>query len=128
MHHPPPRGSRLIGFPCFALHRKILFAKSTQSRMYPGAEEYIPNELPPLFGNDVTHTYFVDASHGSNLLNRRSYTGILLFLNRAPIHWYIKSQKTVDSSTFGSEFIALKMDVEMIIAFLFQTKVFRCSN
>ena len=77
------------------------------SDIYPDAAEDIPSDLPPPLGNDVSTTCFVDASHGSNLKNRRSQTGILIFLNRAPIHWYSKYQNTVESSTFGSEFIAM---------------------
>ena len=100
------------------------FKKCDWEDTYPGAEEDIPTDLPPPLGNDVTTTCFVDASHGSNLLNRRSQTGIIIFLNRAPIHWYSKSQKTVESSTFGSEFIALKTAVEMIIAFRFKLRCF----
>ena len=91
---------------------------------YPGTEEDISNDLPAPLGNDVTPTYFVDASHGSNLLNRRPQTGILLFSNHALIHWYSKSQKTVESFPFSSEFIALKTVVEMSIAFRFKLRCF----
>ena len=57
----------------------------------PGAVEDIPVDSPPPLGNNVTTTCFVDASYGSNLLNKRSHTGILILLNRAPLHWYSKS-------------------------------------
>ena len=48
------------------------------------------------------------------LENRRSQSDILIFVNKAPIHWYSKQQTTVESSTFGSEFCAMKIAVEMI--------------
>ena len=48
------------------------------------------------------------------LENRRSQSDILIFVNKAPIHWYSKQQATVESSTFGSEFCAMKIAVEMI--------------
>jgi hypothetical protein len=35
-------------------------------------------------------------------------------LSWAPIIWYSKQQNTVETSTFGSEFIALKTAVEVI--------------
>jgi hypothetical protein len=38
----------------------------------------------------------------------------LIYLNRAPIVWYSKTQKTVESSIFGSEFVALRIATEMI--------------
>jgi hypothetical protein len=34
-------------------------------------------------------------------------------LNRAPITWYSKAQNMVESSTFGLEFVALRIAVEM---------------
>jgi hypothetical protein len=45
---------------------------------------------------------------------RPSRTGILVYLNRAPILWYTKRQNSVDTSTFGSEFMATKTAVEII--------------
>jgi hypothetical protein len=40
--------------------------------------------------------------------------GILILVNCAPILWLSKRQNTVKTSTFGSEFIALKTAVEMV--------------
>ena len=40
--------------------------------------------------------------------------GILILLNKAPIIWYLKRQNTVETSMFGSEFIAMKTAVKMI--------------
>jgi hypothetical protein len=37
-----------------------------------------------------------------------------MFLNRAPITWFSKRQATVETSTFGSEFVAMRIAVEMI--------------
>jgi len=57
---------------------------------------------------------FVDASHARNKVTCRSHTGILIHLNRAPIIWYSKAQRTVETSTFGAEFIALRIGTELI--------------
>ena len=38
----------------------------------------------------------------------------MIYINRAPILWYSKRQNTVETSTFGSEFIAAKTAVEMV--------------
>ncbi len=59
-------------------------------------------------------TYFVNADHAGCQLTRRSHTGVILYINRAPIIWYSKRQNTVESSTFGSEFIAMKIAIELI--------------
>ncbi len=57
---------------------------------------------------------FVDANHARNCVTHRSHTGILIYLNRAPIIWYSKAQSTVESSTFGSEFIVMRQATDLI--------------
>ncbi len=59
---------------------------------------------------------FCDADHAGDRVTRRSHTGIILFLNRAPILWLSKKQNTVERSTFGAEFVALQIAVELIEA------------
>jgi hypothetical protein len=81
---------------------------------YGDVQEEIPKNAPPPQGQPVQLNVFVDANHARNKLTRRSQTGILLYLNKAPIIWYSKSQKTVETSTFGSEFVALRVATEMI--------------
>ena len=63
--------------------------------------------MPEARGHGVIVTCFVDANHGGNLKDRKSQTGVLIFINKAPIHWYSKSQTTVEASTFGAEFCAM---------------------
>jgi hypothetical protein len=71
------------------------------------------------------HMYcFVDADHAGSLVTRRSHTGIVIFLNSAPIIWYSKKQNTVESSTFGSKFVALCTAVELIIALRYKLRMF----
>jgi hypothetical protein len=81
---------------------------------YPEATEEIPDNMPEARGNAVQIIVFVDASHGCDLLTRRSRTGILIYINRSPIIWYSKRQNTIETSSFGSEFTALRTAVEMI--------------
>jgi hypothetical protein len=38
--------------------------------------------------------------------------GIMLFVNRAPIVWYSKHQNTVETSTFGLEFVAMRIAID----------------
>ncbi|MFN9943833.1 MAG: Ty1/Copia family ribonuclease HI, partial [bacterium] len=81
---------------------------------YGDVTETIPPNAPELRGNPVQMTAFCDADHAGNLVTRRSHTGILIYLNQAPITWYSKAQMTVETSTFGSEFVALRIAVELI--------------
>jgi hypothetical protein len=81
---------------------------------YPGAKEAIPDNMPEPQGRSVTTTCFVDTDHAGCRLTRRSHSGILIFVNRAPILWFLKRQATVESSTFGSEMVASRQAVDMI--------------
>ena len=86
------------------------------SEFYPDAAmlgEAVPPNPPEARGNPVQLNMFCDASHATDLVTRRLTTGILFFLNGAPVKWYSKSQNTIESSTFGSEFVALKIAAEM---------------
>jgi hypothetical protein len=81
---------------------------------YPKAKEELPENMPEPRGKMVQVIVFVDASYGCDLLTRRSRTGILIYINRAPVIWYSKKQNTIETSTFGSEFTALHTAVELI--------------
>jgi hypothetical protein len=83
------------------------------NEIYGDIEEEIPPSMPSPQGNPVRISMFCDAVHAGNIVTRRSHTGILFFINNAPIHWYSKKQATIETSTFGSEFVALRIGVEM---------------
>ena len=91
---------------------------------YRDAKEAIPPNMPEARGRDVIITCFVDANHAGNQKDRRSQTGILIFVNRAPVHWYSKRQSTVEVSTFGAEFCAMRCAVEMVEALRYKLRMF----
>jgi hypothetical protein len=49
------------------------------------------------------------------MVTGRSVTAILHFLNQTPMDWYSKKQATVETATFGSEFIAARTTIDQII-------------
>jgi len=91
---------------------------------YGDVKEILPPNRPMPLGNPVHMSCFVDADHASNVVTRRSHTGTLIFLNGAPITWYSKRQNTVESSTFGSEFVAMRTAVDMIEALRYKLRMF----
>ena len=93
-------------------------------KYYPDAEEAMPPNAPEPRGQPVQINCFVDADHAGDRMTRRSQTGVLIYLNMAPIIWYSKRQTTVETSTFGSEFVALKTATEMIIALRYKLRMF----
>jgi hypothetical protein len=94
------------------------------TEFYRDAKEAIPPNAPPPRGHPVQINAFVDADHAGNKVTRRSHTGILIYLNRAPITWYSKAQSTVESSTFGSEFVAMRILVEMLEGMRYKLRMF----
>jgi hypothetical protein len=90
------------------------FPQQDWTDFYRGAKEPIPTNAQPPRGCAVQINCFVDADHAGNRVTRCSQTGILIFLNRAPIIWYLKAQNTVETSTFSSEFTAMRIAVELL--------------
>ena len=93
-------------------------------RIYPDACDELPHNMPKPLGIGVDINAFVDADHAGNRVTRRSHTGILIYCNMAPIMWYSKKQSTVESSTFGSEFVAMKTITEMLEGLKYKLRMF----
>ena len=91
---------------------------------YRDAEEAVPGDMPSPRGEAVSTHCFVDSDHVGNTVTRRSQTGLLLFVNHALIVWYSKHENTVETSTFGSEFIAMKTVVEQIEVLRYKLQMF----
>ncbi len=80
--------------------------------VYGDMEEQIPHDRPPALGKYVTLTHFVDANLYHCKLTGRSVTGILDFINQTPADWYSKKQATVETATYGSEFVSSRTCVD----------------
>ena len=77
-------------------------------------DEVLPPNMPTPRGMGFVMRAFVDADHAGDSITRRSRTGFLIYLNSAPIYWMSKKQTSVETSSFGSEFIAMKQCTEYI--------------
>ena len=100
------------------------FKKYDWQDFYREAIEDIPHDMPDPLGLPVDTFVFVDSDHGGNKVNRKSRTGILIFINKAPIYWYSKQAPSVESSTFGAEFYAMRVAVEMVKALRYKLRMF----
>ena len=69
---------------------------------------------PRPLGKEVDLRLYTDSSHADDKLTRRSRTGYFVFMNMALIDWMSKKQATVETSTFGAEFVALKHGIERV--------------
>jgi hypothetical protein len=87
-------------------------------------EEELPPKMPEPLGHPVHIYVFVDANHAGNLVTRRSHTGILLYVQNSPIVWLSQRQNTVETSTFGSEFVALRVARDLTVAMRYKLRMF----
>ncbi len=77
-------------------------------------EEELPPRMPQPRGQGFIMRAKVDADHAADTVTRRSRTGFFVYLNCAPIYWFSKKQASVESSSFGSEFVAMKQCCEYL--------------
>jgi hypothetical protein len=90
---------------------------------YPDAEEDIPADMLEPAGMEARLTIFVDADHARNQVTRRSVTGIMMLLNNTPLVWISKRQKTVETSTYGSELVAARIAIDLVIEMRYKLRL-----
>ena len=83
--------------------------------VYGKCKEEVPHDAPVPLGKFVTLTHYVDANLMHDINTGKSLTGIIHLLNKTPIDWYSKKQATVETATYGSEFVAAKTCVEQVM-------------
>ena len=99
------------------------FVEHDWSEHYPDSSEDIPDDMPEAKTRPVKITVYGDSSHGNCLVTRRSTTGIIVVVNRTPVFTYSKRQNTVESSTYGSEFVAGRIAIEKIIEYRYKCRM-----
>ena len=83
--------------------------------VYGIVHEILPDDMPDPLGEAVMTTTTMDANLNHCLATGKSLTGCLHFVNKTPIDWYSKKQATVETATYGSEFVAAKTATEQIM-------------
>ena len=71
-------------------------------------KEAIPTNAPKPRGEALVLRVHVYSDHAGDQVTRRSRTGFIQMVNMATVAWFSKRQGSVEGSTFGSEFVALK--------------------
>ena len=84
------------------------------SSSYSEYKEELPPDASQPKGTGFTMRTFVDYDNAGKLTTRRSQTGFIIFLNSSPIYWFPKRKTSVETSSFGSEFIAMKQSCEYV--------------
>ena len=100
--------------------------------VYRAAKEQFPKDIPNPKGMRVITTTYVDANLHHDLTTGKSVTVVLHFINSTPGDWFSKRQATVETATYGSEFVAARTAVDQssisgthscTLVFLFTPKV-----
>ena len=92
--------------PC--IDERVFNSNTDWRDFYGDTCKELPPNMPQPKGKVVNISCFVDGNHAGNAITRQSLTGIIIFVQNAPIIWFSKRQNTVESSSFGSEFVALR--------------------
>ena len=80
--------------------------------------------IPEALGTYVVIKAYVYANHTGNMANRRSHSGIIIYVNNATIIWYSKQYKILEASSFESEFVALRISAEIIESLRYKLRCF----
>ena len=83
--------------------------------IYGTGHEELPPNMPPPKGNPVRTTTYADANLMHDLLTGHSMSGIIHLVNQTPIQWFSKKQSTVETATYGSEFMVARQATEQIL-------------
>ncbi len=89
----------------------------------PDACEDIPDDMLEPQGMEAKLTCYVDADHARDQVSRKSVTGIVLLLNNTPLTWISKRQKTVETSTYGSELVAARLGTELLMEWRYKLRM-----
>ena len=82
---------------------------------YGNVQEILPDDMPEPLGQAVITTTTMDDNLNHCSATGNSLTGCLHFVNKTPVDWYSKKQATVETATYGSEFLAAKTATEQIM-------------
>ena len=103
-----------------------------QRTVYAGAKEEIPHYIPEPKQKHVTTSTYVDAKLHHDQVTGRAVTACLHLVNATTSHWHTKRQATVETATFGSEFVATRIATDQIIdlrfTLMYHGVPIRCKN
>ncbi len=110
LHH----NSHLCMDPTYPAIDSTQFSIHDWSESYSEVEEPLPPNAPEALGKVGDLCMFVNSDHAGDQRTRRSHSGFLIYFNTALISWYLTRQSTIETCTFCSEFVAMKIGIEAL--------------
>jgi len=83
--------------------------------VYGNEPEELDPDMPTPKGEPMRLTTFVDANLMHCKVTGKSATGVFHMIDQTPIAWFSKRQNTVETATYGSEFVAARQATEQIM-------------
>ena len=83
--------------------------------VYGAGNEEFPEDMPEPLGKSVRMTTYEDANLHHDLVTGRAAMGMFHMLNGTVIDWTSKRQSTVETATYGSDFVAARIATEQIM-------------
>ena len=80
--------------------------------VYGNVKEEIPKDIPKPLEKRLITTTFLDTNLLHDIVTGKSVTAVLHFFNTTPTDWVLKTQATIETATYGSEFIVSKTATE----------------
>jgi hypothetical protein len=80
--------------------------------MYGEVKELVYSDARVPRRNEVDLRLFVDSDHAGEQFTRHLRSGFIINLNMVPIVWFSNHHPTVEPSSFGAEFVAMKNGIE----------------
>lgn len=101
------------------INREPFKEDTDRTPFYGEMTEAVSQQAPQPRGKVVVLQMFVNSDHAGDKVTRRSQSVYIQFVGMSLIAWYSKKQGSVETSTFGSEFVALKTGFEANRALLY---------
>ena len=88
------------------------FKRHNWKQFYADVKEIIPSNAPKFLGKEFLFRTYVDTNFARDCLTRQSRFGFIVMFNSAPLYWFSKKQSSMETSSFGSEFVAMRQCCE----------------
>ena len=76
-------------------------------------------------GKPIRITTFADTDHKKDTKTKWYATGALMFLNKTPIHWYIRRKNNVETSSYVSDLEAMIIATEFTMSVRYKIRMIR---
>ena len=91
--------------------------------VYGCGPEDLPSNMPKSRGLGMIVSVYVDSDPAGDTLTRRPRTVFLVYCNSALVYWMSKKHRSIEISSFGSKFCAMKVCTEYLQGLLFKLRM-----